>query len=93
VSRTKQEDRQRWFRDQITTAGTYNNDIMACAKTLTATTPVDCNEAHVILINHLLSTSYTKIEEALNAIAIDRSVDGWDQIGYDDLDNYIGTPE
>jgi hypothetical protein len=78
---TQQGLKQQWFRDQATSTETYNGDIIAAAIALTGVTPNDCNHAHILIVNNLLGTSFTNIQEAKQAMAADLGTTSWDSTG------------
>ena len=84
---TNQELRHQSFRDIAGTAGTYNEDWLACITAETPTATGTINERIILWVNDRLTLdgpvtiTHTNINDALNALAVDQGYDRWDSVG------------
>ena len=77
---TTQEARQAAIRAVTSTTGTHNEDWLALFTTRSAPAG-EYNERMLNYINTLLSTSYTNINDAMQALATNQSADNFSSMG------------
>ena len=77
---TTQEARQAAIRAVTSTTGTHNEDWLALFTTRSAPAG-EYNERMLNYINTLLSTSYTNINDAKQALAANQSADNFSSMG------------
>lgn len=77
---TNQELRHQSFRDIAGTAGTYNEDWMACMVLEAPAVTGTVNEQILLWVNDRLGTSHTNINDALAALAAQQGYDRWDSV-------------
>lgn len=77
---TNQEARQAAVRGVTSTTGTHNEDWLALFTARSAPTG-EYNERMLNYINTKLSTSYTNINDAMQALAANQSADNFSSMG------------
>ena len=77
---TTQEARQAAIRAVTSTTGTHNEDWLALFTPRSAPAG-EYNERMLSYINTLLSTSYTNINDAMQALATNQSADNFSSMG------------
>jgi hypothetical protein len=77
---TTQEARQAAIRAVTSTTGTHNEDWLALFTTRSAPAG-EYNERMLSYINTKLSTSYTNINDAMQALAANQSADNFSSMG------------